>query len=140
MTNRIIFWWLLSYVLFQLASLFLGIALLFFAYIIVYLIAIVYAAVKCAKLTFTTGSLKPLTISIVMFLLANLLLFLIYLPTLIFNPNINWRLKGQAEVDPLLLQAYVPVVFFGIAFLIIFLSSVVAKLVASKRNRTKTHF
>jgi hypothetical protein len=140
MTNKIIFWLLLSYVLFQLASLFLGNAPLFFAYIIVYLIAIVYTATKCAKMSFTTGSIKPLTVPIVMFLLANLLLFLIYLPTLIFNPNINWRLKGEAEADPMLLQAYVPVVFFVIAFLVILLGSVSAKLVAHKRNRIKIHF
>jgi hypothetical protein len=140
MTNKTIFWLLLSYVLLQLASLFLGNALLLFAYVIVYLTAIFYTVTKCVKTITAMGSSKVVIISLMMFLLANLLLFLVYLPTLIFNPNINWRLRGEVEVDPMLLQAYVPAVLFGIASIAICLSSIIAKFVANRKSKNKTHF
>lgn len=115
---------LISYVLLQLAALFLGVTLFFFAYIILYLIAIIYTAIKIAKQRENLKIFQALTL----FFLTNIILFLIYIPSLIYNPNINWKLeKGGIEVDPMFYQAYVPIVLLVFALLILLLTAVIVK-------------
>lgn len=126
--DKILIWILIFYILSQLAALFLGVMLFFFAYTILYLTAITYTVIKIAKQAKQIGKLKILP-PLALFLLANLILFLIYIPTLIYNPNINWKLKkGGIEVDPMLFQAYVPMVLFIFALLILLLTAVIVKL------------
>lgn len=136
--DKTLVWLLLSYVLFQLAALFLGVGLFLFAYLIVYIIAIIYSATKTAKAIVQTGSIRLALYPLLAFLLANIVLFIVYLPTLIYNPNINWKLKGEVEQDPMILQAYVPPVFFCMALLIFLLTTLVTKGVSRYRSRMRT--
>jgi hypothetical protein len=120
---------LLTYLLFQLGALFLGVGLFLFAYAIAYIIAIIHSAIKSTRAMTQSSSIKDAAYFLTCFFIANLVLFLIYLPTLIFNPEINWKLKGGVEQDPMILQAYVPIVFFIIAATIIIVTLLVTKLI-----------
>ena len=132
--NKTLLWLLAAYLILQLASLFLSIGILLFIYIVFYLAAIFVGS----KYVFTNikkeNNFKPLFYSILLFFISNLLLFLIYIPTLIYNPNINWRLKGEAEVDPMILQAYVPPIFFVAAIVVLTFSALAAKIVYYKKG------
>ena len=121
---------LLLYMLFQLGALFLGVGLFLFVYTIAYIIAIIYSASQSSKAITQDRSLKVTLHSLTLFFIVNIVLFLIYIPTLIYNPEINWKLKGEVEQDPMILQAYVPVAFFIIATLIILLTAVVTEIVS----------
>ncbi|MDB5221539.1 MAG: hypothetical protein JWN83_206 [Chitinophagaceae bacterium] len=125
--DKNIIWLLLSYVVFQLGTLFLGVGLFFFVYIIIYLIAIIYSATTISKAIKQTGNLNFLIRSLLLFFIANLILFLIYIPTLIYNPEINWKLKGEIAQDPMILQVYVPPIFFVIALVIITATAMINK-------------
>lgn len=125
---------LLLYVLLQLLSLILPIGLFLVAYLIIYLVAI-FAGCKYIIINIIEdNNLRYLGFSILLFFAANCTLFLIYIPTLIYNTEINWRLKGEAEVDPMILQAYVPPIFFIGAVVVFVLSALVTKLVISGKN------
>jgi hypothetical protein len=128
--NKRIISLLILYILFQVAAFFLENFLFLIAYPLVYLIAVVYSV------TIVKGSLKSASKILLYFLGANLILFLIYIPTLLLNPNINWRLKGKAEVDPMFLQLYVPGVFFVIASIVVLVGLLIIKLIIRYR-RTK---
>ena len=133
--DKTIIWLLLLYMLLQLGALFLGVGLFLFAYVIAYLIAIIHSAIQTSKAITKKSSLKNLVHSLIFFFIANLVLFLIYLPMLVYNPEINWALKGGVEQDPMILQAYVPPVLFVIAALIIILTAVVSKVVSFYKLR-----
>ena len=133
--DKTVIWLLLSYMLFQLGALFLGVGLFLFVYVVAYIIAITHSAIKSSRSMTQYTSMKAAAYSLTWFFIANLVLFLIYLPTLIYNPRINWKLKGDVEQDPMILQAYVPVVFFIIAATIIMLTVVVAKFVLLYKTR-----
>jgi hypothetical protein len=102
------------------------------------LVAIVYTAIKTSRAIVQEGNMKPIFFSSLAFLIANLVLFLVYIPTLIYNPDINWKLKGEAEQDPMIQQAYVPPVFFCIALIILLLSALISKFVGDSKRRMRT--
>jgi len=129
-------WILLLYMLLQLGTLFLGVGLFFFVYVIAYIFAIIRSSIKSSKAMTQDSSVKVAAYSLTWFFIANLVLFLIYLPTLIYNPEINWKLKGEVEQDPMILQAYVPIVFFIIAATIIIMSVLITKFVLLYKTRT----
>lgn len=131
-------WLLLFYVLLQLGTLFPGIGLFLFLYLIVYIIAVIVASIETSRSISQTLHFKPLIQPSILFLMANLILFLIYIPTLIYNPNINWKLKGEAEADPMILLAYVPPIFFGVALVILVLTGVITFFV-SKAHSKRTY-
>lgn len=133
--DKTVIWLLLSYTLFQLGALFLGVGLFLFVYVITYIIAMTRSAIKSSRVVMQDSSIKTATYSLTWFFIANLVLFLIYLPTLIYNPEINWKLKGGVEQDPMILQAYVPIVFFITAVTIIVLTVVVTKFVLLYKTR-----
>ena len=64
----------------------------------------------------------------VLFFLANLLLFIVYVPLLLLNPEINWHLKGEAEQDPKILMVYFPLVALIAAWIILVIVGVITKL------------
>jgi lysylphosphatidylglycerol synthetase-like protein (DUF2156 family) len=134
--NKTLLWLLILYVLLQLATLFLGIGLFLFVYLIIYLAALIYAAIQTSRAVKQNNSLKPVLPSLVSFFIANLVLFLIYIPTLIYNPNINWKLKGEVEQDPMILQAYVPLAFFCIALIGLLFTALVTKFISSYKTRS----
>jgi hypothetical protein len=126
--DKTVIWLLLSYMLLQLGALFLGVGLFLFVYAIVYIIAIVHSAIKSSSAMTQDSNMKTAAYSLTWFFIANLVLFLVYLPTLIYNPEINWKLKGGVEQDPMILQAYVPIVFFIIAATTIVVTIIFTKL------------
>ncbi|CAN5825228.1 hypothetical protein BH10BAC2_BH10BAC2_38340 [soil metagenome] len=130
--NKTLLWSLVIYLLLQLASLFLSIGILLLTYIVAYLVAIFVSSKYVFISIKNENNFNPLFYCSLLFFISNLLLFLIYIPTLIYNPNINWILKGEAEVDPMILQAYVPPMFFVAAILTLLFSTLAAKLVTAK--------
>jgi hypothetical protein len=136
--DKTVIWLLLFYMLLQLGALFLGVGLFLFVYVIAYIIAIVHSSIKSSRAMTQYSNMKAAAYSLSWFFIANLVLFLIYLPTLIYNPEINWKLKGEVEQDPMILQAYVPIVFFIIAATIIIVTLLITKLVLLyKARRTR---
>lgn len=136
--DKTIIWLLVSYMLFQLGALFLGVGLFLFAYVIAYVIAIIHSAIKSSRAMTQDSNFKSAVYSLTWFFIANIVLFLVYLPTLIYNPEINWKLKGEVEQDPIILQAYVPVVFFIIAATIIIVTLLMTKVILLyKARRTR---
>ena len=133
--DKTIIWLLLSYMLFQLGALFLGVGLFLLVYLIAYIIAITHSAIKSSKAMTQDSSIKSAAYSLTWFLIANIVLFLIYLPTLIYNPEINWKLKGGVEQDPMILQAYVPIVFFIIAAILNILTILLTKFILIYKTR-----
>ena len=130
---------LILYVLLQLAALFFGFrldtAFFLFAYPAIYFVAIIYASVQTSKAVTRNNSLKPLASTLISFFVANLILFLIYIPTLIYNPDVNptftWKLLADGETqDPIILQAYIPPIFFCIAFVMLVLTALVTKFIS----------
>ena len=117
--SKPLIWLLAVYILLQLLSLFTGSAIFLFAYLIAYIMAIFRESRIVYFFARNGGSYKKLLIPILLFFISNLILFLIYIPTLLLNPNINWKLKGEAEQDPMILQAYVPPILFLLAMLIL---------------------
>lgn len=142
--NFTTFWGLLIlYALFQLATLFLSIALFLFAYLAIYVASIVYAAILTSKAVIRKDNLKPLVVTSFSFFTANLILFLIYIPTLIYNPDVNptftWKLLADGETqDPIILQACVPPIFFCIAFAVLVLTTFVTKFISGYKTRMST--
>jgi hypothetical protein len=136
--DKTLLWLLTSYVLLQLGALFLGVSLFLIAYLIIYLAALIYAAIQASKAIKGNSTLKPLFAPLVLFFVANLVLFLIYIPTLLYNPHINWKLKGEVEQDPMILQAYVPPVLFGIALIGLLMTALGTKLISERKTRMRT--
>jgi hypothetical protein len=136
--DKTLLWLLTSYMLFQLGALFLGVGLFFLVNLIIYLAALIYAAIQTSKAVTRNISLKPLLPTLILFFVSNLILFLIYIPTLLYNPSINWKLKGEVEQDPMILQAYVPPIFFGIALIGLLLTAIATKLISGGKTRMRT--
>lgn len=118
---------LAGYVLCQLGALFTGNGIFFLVYIVLYLVAIFCSSIDTARAIMQGRRLLLSLQHLILHFLANLILFLIYLPTLIYNPEINWKLKGGVEQDPLILQSYVPPLFFFVTVLILLLTAFIAK-------------
>lgn len=130
--NRILTWLLVAYGALQLSSLFLRTPFILFAYEGCYLAAIIAGIVWTVRKTRENTDLKILGRTILLFLAINLGLFLIYIPTLLLNPVINWTLKGGNESDPMILLAFWPPVHFIIAFVIIGLAGLITRLAIKK--------
>lgn len=68
---------------------------------------------------------KYLRIPLALIFIFNLIVFLVYIPTIHLNPDINWTLKeGGSEVDPYYLLMYIPLINFiaGISIILLSLS------------------
>lgn len=100
---------LVIYAIFQISSVFLGNVLLFYAYLIAFVIAIVIGVLDVRHKTLNCFSYKIISYPFLMFFVTNLILLLVYLPTIWFNPEINWKQKGEVEQDPMILQVFVPI-------------------------------
>lgn len=138
MRDKTLFWLLTLYVLLQLAALFLGVGLFFILYLIIYLAVLIYAAIQTSKAVIQRKGLKTFLPVVASSFIANLILFLIYIPALIYNPEINWKLKGEAEQDPMILQAYVPPVLFCIFLIGQLLTALVTKFISGAKTKMRT--
>lgn len=126
---------LIGYGLIQLSSLFGRSPAILLAYELSYLAAIVVGIIWSIKKSKEDKDLKTFGGTILLFLLINATLFLIYVPTLLLNPSINWALEGRSESDPMLLLAFWPPIHFVAALIIFGLIAVITRL-TFKRNRT----
>lgn len=76
--------------------------------------------------------------TLLVFFLVNLLLFIYWIFKVQFNPDINWELQGnETEVDPWYIILYLPVLNFGLAFLLttlFFLYSLFTSKIAVQKN------
>src|SRR4051812_49079102 len=117
--NKQLIWILVAYMILQILSLWTGSGILFLAYLFAYIMAIVSGSRIVYVFIKNNEPLRKLFIPFILFLIANLLLFLIYIPSVLLNPNINWKLKGEYEQDPVILQAYVPPLLCIAAFIIL---------------------
>ena len=117
------------YVILQLLTLIVHGGFLFIAYEISYLLAIVISINWTYRTYKSKNSFISLLFSIILIFISNLLLFLVYIPTLLLNPEINWTLKnGGGETDPMILLAYFPLVHFAISTIVILLFGLIFKL------------
>ena len=133
--HRTVIWLLIIYLLLQLSSLYQRIGVFVFIYPVIYLIAIIYAAIIISRTMMHSSSLRPFFNLVALFFITNLILFLIYLPTIVYNPEINWRLKGEQEQDPMILTAYIPIAFFIISFVALGLTAIFSRIAHSLRTR-----
>ena len=133
--HRTVIWLLLSYLLLQLSSLYQRIGVFVFIYPVIYLIAIIYAAIIISRTMMHSSSLRPFFNLVTLFFITNLILFLIYLPTIVYNPEINWQLKGEQEQDPMILTAYIPIAFFIISFVALVLTAALSRIALSMRTK-----
>lgn len=122
------------YALIQLSTLFLRSTVALLAYELFYVAAIVVGIVWTIRKTKEDRNLKTVGRTTMMFLLVNLGLFLIYIPTLLLNPSINWKLKGEHESDPMILLAFWPPVHFLIAFVVIGSTGVITRLTITNKQ------
>jgi ABC-type dipeptide/oligopeptide/nickel transport system permease component len=77
-----------------------------------YIVSIVLSIVYLINTARSKTIWKYLCGTLLVYFIANLILFLIYLSVFVFNPEINWTLKnGGNESDPMILYAYVPPIF-----------------------------
>lgn len=126
-----------AYAIIQLSTLFLRTPVALFAYELCYVAAIVVGAIWTVGKTKEDRNLKTLVSTTLLFLVINLGLFLIYIPTLLLNPSINWKLKGEHESDPMILLAFWPLVHVIIAFTIIGSTGLITRLAATGKQQTK---
>ena len=104
-----------------------------------FLAAVGFATASVIKETKETKSLKPVGRTILLFLLVNLGLFLVYIPTLVLNPSINWTLKGGQEYDPMILFVFWPPVHFSIASIVIGVVGMINYWVVKKKAKVAVH-
>jgi hypothetical protein len=117
--SKQLIWLLVVYSVLQLLSLWTGSAVLLLAYLIVYVMAIISGGRMVYVFIRNREPYRKLFTPFILLFIANLLLFLIYIPTILLNPNINWTLKGEYEQDPIILQLYVPVIFCAAGFIVL---------------------
>jgi nitrogen fixation/metabolism regulation signal transduction histidine kinase len=96
---------------------------------LLFLVSIVVAIIWISKSYRIDKSFAPISYSIILCFLVNLILTLIYIPLLILNPEINWSLQdGRQESDPMILLAYFPSVNFILFVVIILVAGLTIKV------------
>ena len=96
---------------------------------LLFVISIIVAIIWVSKTYKNHRKFTPLPYAIILNFIANLILTMIYIPTLILNPEINWSLKnGGQESDPMILLAYFPTLNFCLFLIIMLLTSITLKL------------
>ena len=109
--RKIFIFLLIGYFITQLLSLYFGFLLFFYSAL--YFLSIIIGLVWLKRNFEINKDFKPLKTIIIISFIVNLILSLIYLKVLYFNPKINWTIEnGGFEQDPMLLLTYFPSVFF----------------------------
>jgi hypothetical protein len=124
--NKKLILYLSFYVIFQIASLYFGFP--FVAYLLVYIIAVIVSSIRLVSEIKRNNAIKSFLTQLLLFFIANLSLFLIFVPTIIYNPDINWKLKGGIEVDPMFLYVYIPPIFFSFSLLVLLITLTLTKI------------
>ncbi|MGF6906697.1 hypothetical protein [Fusobacterium sp. PH5-44] len=133
--NKIYVISLIGYVLFQLLSLIIKFPFILFMYFSLFGVSIGSGITNINRNYKLHNSFKTLWINILLSFIANLALTLIYIPTLILNPKVNWTLlDGRKEMDPIILLAAFPSIFFLISVITFIIASIL--IIIFKKNRT----
>ncbi len=118
-----------GYMVMQLLTLIVNSVLLFLFYEALFIIAIVIGIIWIIKDYKSNWNLKALGLSISLNFLTNLILTIVYIPTLILNLKINWTLEnGGGEVNPMILLAFFPTVHFLGATLVFVICGLICKI------------
>jgi hypothetical protein len=131
--NKTYILFLIGYMLIQLSTLVFHSAILFIIYEIFFIGSVIVAIIWIYKTYKIEQLMTPIWLTIFLNFLANLILTIIYIPTLYLNPAINWKLKdGGVESDPMILLTYFPTVHFIIGFLIILISGFTIRFIIKR--------
>lgn len=120
---------LAGYMVMQLLTLVVHSGLLFLFYEVLFISAIVIGIIWIIKDYKRNRNLRTLGLSIGLNFIINLILTIVYIPTLILNPQINWTLEnGGGESDPMILLALFPIVHFVSATIIFVICGLICKI------------
>ncbi len=124
--NKILLYCLLVYLLGQVLVWYVYNNTLERIVLIVHELAYIIAIIVGCWLLIRKSSINKLKLwlnILLLFFLVNLLLFVYWIFKVYLNPDINWELQGnEYEVDPWYIILYLPVINFGIAFLLVSLA------------------
>ena len=128
--NKLYSYLLTGYMTIQLSTLFFHSGLLFLIYELVFVAATVVGAVWIVNYYKANRKLEPLGLSIVLNFIVNLILTIVYIPTLILNSQINWGLEGgSGESDPMILLAFFPAAHFIASAIVFIITGLICKLI-----------
>ena len=113
----------------QLSTLVLHSGLIFLAYEFVFVAATLIGIIWIVKSYKTNRKLTTVGLTITLNFIVNLIMTIVYIPTLILNPKINWSLEnGGGESDPMILLAFFPVAHFIAASIIFLICGLICRL------------
>ena len=120
---------LAGYMVVQLLTLVVHSGLLFLFYEVLFVSAIVIGIIWIIKDYRINQNFRTLGLSIGLNFIINLILTIVYIPTLILNPQINWTLEnGGGESDPMILLAFFPIVHFVGSTIIFVICGLICKV------------
>lgn len=120
---------LAGYMVMQLLTLVVHSGLLFLFYEVLFVSAIIIGIIWIIKDYKRNRNLRTLGLSIGLNFIINLILTIVYIPTLILNPQINWTLEnGGGESDPMILLAFFPIVHFVGSTIIFVICGLICKI------------
>lgn len=120
---------LAGYMVMQLLTLVVHSGLLFLFYEVLFVSAIVIGIIWIIKDYKKNRNLRTLGLSIGLNFIINLILTIVYIPTLILNPQINWTLEnGGGESDPMILLAFFPIAHFVGSTIIFIICGLICKI------------
>jgi hypothetical protein len=103
-----------------------------------YFVAIILSVMTIVKEIDQRIRRKAFFISLMAFLFFNFILLMFWIPTVQFNPEINWKLQGNLyEVDPWYYAIYIPIVNFLLASLITLLVFLIKSAIQSNWPSTR---
>lgn len=105
---------------------------------IFYFAAIILSATRIAKEIDGYVRRKEIFTSLMAFLVFNFILLLFWLPTVQFNPEINWKLQGNLyEVDPWYYVIYIPLLNFVLAAFVVVITFFLRSVIPEKKVLNK---
>ncbi len=131
--NKLYSYLMIGYMIIQLSTLLFHSGILFLTYEIIFIAAILIAIIWIFKDYKTNRTLITVGLTIALNFIVNLILTIVYIPTLILNPKINWALEnGGGESDPMILLAFFPGVHFIVASIIFLICGLICWLMIKK--------
>lgn len=136
--NKIYIISLIGYAIFQLLSLIIKSPFILFVYFSLFGVSIGSGITNINKNYKLYNSLKTLWANVLLTFIVNLILTIIYIPTLILNPKVNWTLlDGRKEMDPMILLASFPTIFFMISLVTFTVASILIIFFKKKNAENK---
>lgn len=131
--NKIYIISLIGYTVFQLSSLIIKSPFILFMYFSLFGVSIGSGITNINRNYKLYNSLNTLWINIFLAFIINLILTLIYIPTLVLP--ILKHYNGKNEMDPMMLLAAFPTVFFIIISITFIIASILIKIFSNKNQK-----